>query len=72
MRRTKELIKKRTEIKQEFKLHNYRVFEKLLINDKRVNKYKYPYKVTYLINKFWTTATITIHQGSIQEHVNIR
>ena len=37
-RRTKELIKKRTEIKQEFKLHNYRVFEKLLINDKRVNK----------------------------------
>ena len=72
-RRKQQLTDKNNQNKNKnCKLHNYIVCEKVLVRDKRANKYKESYKVPYLIAKVRKNGTITINQGAIQEHINIR
>ena len=54
------------------KQHTYIVREKVLVSDKKANKYQYPYKGPCPITKVWGNGNVTIRQGSVQERVNIK
>ena len=40
--------------------------------NKKLNKYEDPYKGPYPIIKVWKNGTVTMRQGAVKEHINIR
>ena len=42
-----------------------------MVHDKKLNKCEESYKVPYQITKVWKNETVTIHQGAVQERINI-
>ena len=54
------------------KPHLYKVREKLLVSDKKENKYEDPHKGLYPITKICISVTVTVRQVAIQYRINIR
>ena len=46
--------------------------DKLLVRNKKGNKYEEPYVGPYLITQLWTDKNFTILQGAVQELIKIR
>ena len=60
-RREQDLIDKNNQNKNaNCKPHNYIVRDKVLVHDKKPNKYEEPYKGPYPITNVWTNGTVTI------------
>ena len=62
----KELTKKNR------KFHTYRIQDKVLVHNKKANKYEEPYVGPYPITQERKNGNVTIHWGSIQDQINIR
>ena len=72
-KRKQELIDKNNKNENKKRTpHNYRVREKVLMRNKRANKYETPYLGPYPITKVWTNGNVTIRRGPVQERINIR
>ena len=63
--RKQQQIKKKHLENKNFQLHTYRVWEKVLVRDKTVNKCEEPYKGPYPITKVCTNGNFTIHRGTV-------
>ena len=48
------------------KLHTNRIWDKVLVRNKKVNKYEKPYVGPYPITQVWTNRNITIRQGAYE------
>ena len=46
--------------------------DKLLVRNKKGNKYEEPYVGPYLITQLWIDKNFTIFQGAVQELIKIR
>ena len=54
------------------KRHTYRNQDKLLVRNKKGNKYEEPYVGPYPITQVWNNGNVKILWGSVQERINIR
>ena len=54
------------------KLHTYIIRDKVLVRNKKANKYEEPYVGPYPITQVWTNGNVTILWGTVQERINIR
>ena len=71
--RKKNIIDKNNQLENNnHKPHTYRIQEKLLVHNKKANKYEETYVGNYPITHVWTNGNITILCGAVQEHINIR
>ena len=53
------------------KPHIYKAREKVLVRDKKENKYEKPYKGPYQITKVQKNGTVTLLWGALKECINI-
>ena len=66
--RKKELIDKNNQIENKnSKPHTYRIQDKVLLRNKKTNKYEDTYIGPYPINQVWTNGNFTMIWGSVQE-----
>ena len=54
------------------KRHTYRNQDKVLVRNKKENKYEKTYGGPYPITQVWNNGNVKILWGSVQEHINIR
>ena len=54
------------------KEHVYRVWDQVLLKNKRARKYKHLFKGLYAITKIWENGAVTLCKGAVQNQVNIR
>ena len=54
------------------KPHIYGIWDKVLVRCNKANDYEEPYVGPYPIAQVWTNGNVTIHQGTVQESINIR
>ena len=54
------------------KRNSYRIHEKVLVRDKKANKYEDTYKAPYHIADVWKNVTAIIGKVAVQERINIR
>ena len=52
--------------------HDYKVRDKVMLNNNAAYKYETPYKFPFVIKPFWTYGTVILHCGSIKTMYNIR
>ena len=52
--------------------HDYKVGDKVIINNNDAYKYETPYKVLFLIEQCWTNGMVTLQCGAIKIRYNIR
>ena len=70
--RRHKMIYKNNQIENKYlKPHIYRIGYKVLVRNKKVNKYEEPYIGPYPITQLWTNVNVTIRQGAVQERINI-
>ena len=68
----KQLTEKNNQNKNKnCKPHIDKVCKKVLVCEKKANKYEEPYKIHFPITKVCTHGTVTIRQGAVQEHIKI-
>ena len=73
IRRHKQQLTEKTQSENKNrKPHIYRVCEKVLVCNKKSNKYEYPYKVSYPITNVRKNGTVTICRGAVKERIHIR
>ena len=53
------------------KPHTYTIQDKVLVCNKKVNKYEYPYVGPYPITQVWTNGNFAIRRCFIQKCINI-
>ena len=53
------------------KLHTYIILDKVLVRNKKANKYEDPYVGPYPITQVYANVNITIRRGAVQERMNI-
>ena len=51
--------------------HDYKVRDKVIINNHAAYKYEMPYKVPFAITQCWTNSTFTLQCGAIKIRYNI-
>ena len=58
-------------MKKNRKPHTHRILDKVLVRNKKSDKYEDPYVGSYQITQLWTDGNVTICQGDVQERMNI-
>ena len=54
------------------KPHTYIIWDKVLVRNKKSNKYEDLYVGPYPITQVWTNGDIKIRRGTVQDRINIR
>jgi len=71
--RKQDLIRKNNLIKNSKRIpHQYRVGDKVMLENHRANKYEQPYKGPYIIRQVNTNGTVRLTMGAVTDTVNIR
>ena len=70
--RKQKIIDKSNQIENKNrKPHIYIIRDKLLVRNKKENKYEEPYVGHYPITQVWTNGNVTTRRGAVQERINI-
>jgi len=71
--RKQELIRKNNKIENSKRIpHQYRVGDKVMLENHCANKYEQPYRGPYLIQQVNTNGTVRLKMGAVTDTVNIR
>ena len=54
------------------KPNTYIIRDKVLVRNKKTNKYEEPYVGPYPITQVWTNGKFSMRRGAVQERINIR
>ena len=54
------------------KPHTYRIQDKLLVRNKKSNKYEQPYVGPYPITQIWKNVIVALRHGDVEDRINIR
>ena len=71
MQHLKKLIHKNNQLFKKSKPHIYRIQDKVIMHNKKSNKYEDLYTGPYTITHLWININFTIHQVAVHLLINI-